>query len=236
MRSNLHHRHLLFMNLCKKKPVTCWGPTCSCAAVFSIHLQGTKAPCPTFIFVSCYCCGFLGWSLWLLQGCKSQPQIYSRTGRALSEPWLRPEEKPIQDTITHFHRREKNLFCVRLNTWNSKCCSALQSSIRSRYFKMDWECFLSQCAPLQTKCHSPLFLAGRIMKESIKSSNADRKQTKIHVSLFWGSKRIRLLRQEHLYKGLFMGREKSLTDVYGQLNKAACKSLVGYLKWHNSVS
>lgn len=73
------------------------------------------------------------------------------------------------------------------------------------------------------------------MKESIKSSNSDRKQTKIHVSLFGGSKRIRLLRQELFYKGLFMGRKKSLTDVYGQFNKAACKNLVRYLKWHNTV-
>lgn len=94
---------------------------------------------------------------------------------------------------------------------------------------MDWECLLSQCASLQAKCHSPLFWAGRIMKESIKSSNSDRKQTKIHVSLFWGSKRIRLLRQELFYKGLFMGRKKSLTDVYGQFNKAASKNLVCYL-------
>lgn len=40
------------------------------------------------------------------------------------------------------------------------------------------------------------------------------------MSFFWGSKRIKLLRQELFYKGLFMVRKKSLIDVYGQFKTA----------------
>lgn len=45
------------------------------------------------------------------------------------------------------------------------------------------------------------------------------------MSLFWGPKKIKLLRQELFYKGLFVVREKTLIDVQGQFKTAALKTL-----------
>lgn len=134
------------------------------------------------------------------------------------------------NTVWHFEEREDEIFFVL--DWTSKIVSTIQLS---RALADGWtgSVFLSQCTSLQVKCHTPLFWVGRIMRESIKSSNTDRKQTEIHESL-WGSERLKLLRQELFYKGFFMVRKKFDRCAWS-VQKSSLKNLVCYLKWNNPV-